>query len=83
MYLRLTEMYSKVLHSQRIQYDTARIQRHLHHKEHTEVKKKGVLRYAFIIIWCLIWHYNWLLIADDWWLITDEWLLITDNHLVF
>ena len=32
MCLRLTEMYSKTLHSQRIQYDTARIQRHHHHK---------------------------------------------------
>lgn len=43
--LRLTEMYSKVLHSQHIQYHTARIQRHYHHKEHTEVKKQSILRY--------------------------------------
>ena len=48
--LRLTEMYSKVIHLQRIQYHTARIQRHYHHKEHTEVKKKRILRYTFIII---------------------------------
>ena len=50
MCLRLTEIYSKILHSQRIQYDTARIQRHHHHKEHTEVKKQSILRYSFIII---------------------------------
>lgn len=49
MCLRLTEMYSKVLHSQNIQYDTARIQRHHHHKEHTEVKKQSILRYTFVI----------------------------------
>ena len=45
MCLRLTEIYSKVLHSQRIQYHTARIQRHHHHKEHSEVKKQRILRY--------------------------------------
>ena len=50
MCLRLTEMYSKVLHSQRTQYDTARIQRHHHHKEHTEVKKRGILSYTLIVI---------------------------------
>ncbi len=48
--LRLTEMYSKVLHSQRIQYHTARIQRHYHHKEHTEVKKQSILSYPLVII---------------------------------
>lgn len=45
MCLRLTEMYSKVIHSQRILYHTVRIQRHHHHKEHSEVKKQGILRY--------------------------------------
>ena len=50
MCLRLTEMYSKVLHSQRIQYDTARIQRHHHHKEHTEVKKQSFLSYPLVVI---------------------------------
>ena len=48
--LRLTEMYSKVIHLQRIQYHTARIQRHYHHKEHTEVKKRGILNYLLIVI---------------------------------
>lgn len=43
-------MYTQVLHSQRIQYDTARIQRHHHHKEHTEVKKQNILSYPLIII---------------------------------
>lgn len=50
MCLRLTEMYSKVLHSQRIQYDTARIQRHHHHKEHTEIKKQSILSYSLVVI---------------------------------
>ena len=46
-----TYMYTQVLHSQRIQYDTARIQRPHHHKEHTEVKKKqSILSYPLIII---------------------------------
>lgn len=48
--LLLTEMYSKVIHLQRIQYHTARIQRHYHHKEHTEVKKRGILSYLLIVI---------------------------------
>lgn len=48
--LLLTEMYSKDLHSQCIQYHTARIQRHHHHKEHTEVKKRGVLSYPPVIV---------------------------------
>ena len=56
MRLRLTEMYSKILHSQRIQYDTARIQRHQHHKEHTEIKKQSILSYQLVVIWCLGWH---------------------------
>ena len=43
--LRLTEMYYKVIHLQRILYHTARIQRHHHHKEHTEVKKQSILSY--------------------------------------
>lgn len=50
MCLRLTEIYSKDLHSQRIQYDTARIQRHHHHKEHTEVKKQSILSNPLVII---------------------------------
>ena len=50
MCLRLIEMYSKVIHSQRIQYDTARLQRHHHHKEHSEVKKQSILNYPLIII---------------------------------
>ena len=50
MCLRLTEMYTKVLHSQRILYDTARIQRHHHHKEHTEVKKQSILSYPLVVI---------------------------------
>ena len=50
MCLRLTEMYSKVIHSQRTQYDTARIQRHHHHKEHTKVKKQSILSYPLVII---------------------------------
>lgn len=45
MCLRLTEMYSKVIHSQRILYHTVRIQRHHHHKEHSEVKKQSILSY--------------------------------------
>lgn len=45
MCLRFKEMYSKVLHSQHIQYHTARIQRHYHHKEHTEVKNQSILSY--------------------------------------
>ena len=28
----------------------ARIQRHYHHKEHTEVKKQSILRYPLIVI---------------------------------
>ena len=47
--LLLTEMYYKVIHPQRIQYHTARIQRH-HHKEHTEVKKQSILSYPLIVI---------------------------------
>lgn len=43
-------IYSKVLHSQRIQYAPACIQRYHHHKEHTKVKKKRILRYSIIII---------------------------------
>lgn len=35
---------------QHIQYHTARIQRHHHHKEHTEVKKQGILNYPLIVI---------------------------------
>lgn len=50
MCLRLTEMYSKVLYSQRIHYDTACIQRHRHHKEHTEVKKQSILSYPLVVI---------------------------------
>lgn len=50
MCLRLTEMYSKVLHSQHIQYHTARIQRHRHHKEHSEVKKQRFFRYSLVVI---------------------------------
>ena len=50
MCLRLTEMYSKVIHSQRIQYDTARIQRHHHNKEHSEVKKQSILSYPLVVI---------------------------------
>ena len=50
MCLRLTEMYFKVLHSQRTQYDTARIQRHHHNKEHTKVKKQSILRYPLVVI---------------------------------
>ena len=50
MCLRLTEMYSKVIHSQRTQYDTARIQRHHHHKEHKEVKKQSILSYPLVVI---------------------------------
>lgn len=50
MCLLLTEMYYKVIHPQLIQYDTARIQRHNHHKEHTEVKKQSILSYPLIVI---------------------------------
>ena len=35
---------------QRIQYHTVRIQRHHHHKEHSEVKKQGILSYPLVII---------------------------------
>lgn len=35
---------------QHIQYHTARIQRHHHHKEHTEVKKQSILSYLLIIV---------------------------------
>lgn len=50
MCLWLTEMYSKVLHPQRFQYHTARIQRHYHNKEHTEVKKQSILSYLLVVI---------------------------------
>ena len=45
MCLRFKEMYSKVLYPQRIQYHTVSLQRHNHHKEHSEVKKQSILRY--------------------------------------
>lgn len=34
----------------RIQFDSARIQRHHHHKEHSEVKKQSILRYSLVVI---------------------------------
>ena len=49
MCLLLTEMYYKVT-PQRIQYHTARIQRHYHNKEHTEVKNQSILSYLLVII---------------------------------
>lgn len=48
--LLLTEMYYKVIHPQRIQYHTAHIQLHYHHKEHTEVKKQSILSSPLIVI---------------------------------
>lgn len=48
--LLLTEMYYKVIHSQHIQYHTARIQQHYHAKEHTKVKKQSILSYTLIVI---------------------------------
>lgn len=50
MCLLLTEMYYKVIHPQRIQYHTARIQLHYHAKEHTKVKKQSILSYTLIVI---------------------------------
>lgn len=50
MCLRFKEMYSKVFHPQRIQYHTARIQPHHHHKEHSEVKWQRFLRYSLVVI---------------------------------
>lgn len=41
---------SVVFHSQCIQYDSARVQLHDHHKEHAEVKKKRILRYSLVVI---------------------------------
>jgi len=35
---------------QRIQYNSARVQRHDHHKKHSEVKKLRILRYSFVVI---------------------------------
>ena len=46
-------IYSEVFHSQRIQYDSARVQRHHHHKEHSEVKLQRILCYSLVIICCL------------------------------
>lgn len=43
-------MYYQVIHPQHIQYHTARIQQHYHHKEHTEVKKQSILSYPLIVI---------------------------------
>ena len=43
-------MYTQVLHSQRIQYDSSHTQRHHHNKEHTEVKKQSILSYPLVII---------------------------------
>ena len=48
--LLLTEMYYKVIHLQHIQYHTARIQRHHHNKEHSEVKKQRFFRYSLVVI---------------------------------
>lgn len=45
-----TLLYTEVFHSQHVQYDSAHVQRHDHHKEHTEVKKQCILRYSLIII---------------------------------
>ena len=33
----------------RIQFDSARVQRHHHHKEHSEVKKQSILRYSLVV----------------------------------
>ena len=35
---------------QRIQYNSARVQRHDHHKKYSEVKKLRILRYSFVVI---------------------------------
>ena len=43
-------IYSEVFHSQRIKYDSTHVQRHHHHKEHSEVKKRRILRYSFVDI---------------------------------
>lgn len=40
----------------RIQFDAARVQRHHHHKEHSEVKKQSILRYSLVVIGCLNRH---------------------------
>ena len=34
----------------RIQYNSARVQQHDHHKKHSEVKKLRILRYSFVVI---------------------------------
>ena len=47
---------AEVFHSQCIQDDTARIERHHHQEEHAEVEHQRVLRNAFIIFGCLIGH---------------------------
>lgn len=41
---------SEVFHSQCIQYDSARVQRHYNNKEHSEVKKQRILRYSLVVI---------------------------------
>mgnify|MGYP004471404623 CR=1 FL=1 len=43
-------IYSEVFHSQRIQYDSARIQRHYHNKEHSGVKLQSILRYSSVVV---------------------------------
>ena len=45
-----TLIYTKVFPPQRIQYNSARVQRHDHHKKHSEVKKLRILRYSFVVI---------------------------------
>lgn len=45
-----TLIYTKVFPPKRIQYNSARVQRHDHHKKHSEVKKLRILRYSFVVI---------------------------------
>ena len=80
MCLRLTEMYYKVLHPQHIQYHTARIQRHHHHKKHSEVKKQSILRYSFIItFWWLRHNYILFVFRNAWYLRSSSLLCIKFN----
>ena len=39
-----------VLHPEGVQDDAARVERHRHHEEHTEIEQQGVLRYSLVIV---------------------------------
>ena len=49
-YIKALMLYTIVIHSQSIQDYAACEQRDRHHEQHTEIEKKGVLRYALVIV---------------------------------